>query len=129
MVDPKAIDPLFDVVVDAPQEAGLISVDLSQHGVRLEPGVDYQWSVEIEIEPERPERNPMSFGEIAFVPSAVSKKLDAAGPADRGHLYASAGYWYDAFDHFAALAALHPHNADIARLTEAVFEAGRQSVP
>src|SRR5262249_24761556 len=43
VVEPSAPEPLLEVMLPGPHEAGVHRVSLAERGVRLRPGVDYQW--------------------------------------------------------------------------------------
>ncbi len=91
-------DPVAEFSLPMPEHAGVQRLSLGEHGVRLEPGIDYEWSVALVADPERWSQNIFSIGGIhyAAAPSALDKRLRGAGEA-RANVYASMGYWYDAY--------------------------------
>ncbi|MBK7949098.1 MAG: DUF928 domain-containing protein [Deltaproteobacteria bacterium] len=96
LVDQRSIDPVAERVLAGPTAAGFHSIDLAQLGAGLEPGQLYEWSIMIEVDPERPVSNPRSYGAIVRlekdpVPASVPE-------AERAHAQARAGIWYDAFE-------------------------------
>lgn len=78
--DRRRVPPLVETTVEASGNAGFHAVRLADHGVTLEPGIDYDWFVQ--LAPEGARRAPESFsgGQIRRV---------AAGDVDRASL------WYD----------------------------------
>lgn len=117
IVDDDSIDPLLVVEFGGPHTAGLASLDLSQHGVRLKPDVEYRWFVSILVDRERPSRNPLSEGSIRVLSASDDRRDEVAqAPSPmRGHRLAELGVWYDAYDFFSALAVEHPEISAIGR--------------
>jgi hypothetical protein len=120
VVDPGAVDPLLETTLPGPLAAGVHRVSLSEHGVRLAPGVDYRWFVALVLDPERRSQDVVSGAAIRYTPagSEQSARLSAAPPARVAHLYAESGLWYDAFDQLSrwlaaerGAALLHEHRA------------------
>jgi len=120
-------EPVLEIVRRGPQPDGLGSVSLAEHGVELEPGVDYRWFVTLVYDADRPSRNVVSGGSIRRVPAAdaLRDELEAAPLAERGHLLARGGYWYDAYDFFAALALRHPDAAALGDHRDRLLAAAR----
>jgi hypothetical protein len=115
LVDDREIDPLLEVEIEGPHAVGMHSISLADHGVELEPGVEYRWFVTLVVDAERPSRNAISAGSIKRVPvdAAAQSAIESADPAELGHVLARQGYWYDAYDFFTALSVRHP---DVAAL-------------
>ena len=120
VVDPGAVDPLLETTVPGPLEAGVHRVSLSEHAVRLQPGVDYRWFVALVRDPERRSQDLVSAAAIRYTPPGPeqSERLSAAPAARAAHLYAESGFWYDAFDQLSrwldaerGAALLHEHRA------------------
>jgi len=105
-----AIDPAFEKVILAPIAAGEQLLDLAAEGISLEPRIDYRWLIALELDPDRPSRNPIATGALRVLPADDSRRaqLDALPAAERGHALSAAGIWYDAYDFFATLAQSHP---------------------
>lgn len=110
IVDGDAIDPLLRVELPGPHAAGLHAFDLSKHGVRLSPDVDYRWFVSILVDPDRPSRNPVSAGSLRVAGDGDARRQTVSGAdaSARGNKFAELGLWYDAFDFYASLAEAHP---------------------
>jgi hypothetical protein len=100
VVDEDSIDPVLEVTLDTPVEAGIHAVDLSEHGVKLATGVAYKWFVSLSVDDERSTHDLVSGGVIERIEPAetLQRELDAADPAERGHTLAANGIWYDALD-------------------------------
>jgi hypothetical protein len=110
LVDDREIDPVLEVEIAGPQLPGLASISLADHGVSLEPGIEYRWFVTLVVDADRPSRNQISAGSIKRVPldDAAEARVDGTPPAERGHALAAQGYWYDSYDFFADLSSRHP---------------------
>ncbi|MFQ5774397.1 MAG: DUF928 domain-containing protein [Kiloniellaceae bacterium] len=94
------IEPVAEVTLGRPAAGGIAGVSLSELGVRLEPGVLYEWSIALV-------KNPLSRS-TDIVTSAtlllrapdggLKARLERADAEDRFALYGRAGYWYDAIE-------------------------------
>ncbi len=83
--DPK---PLVLVRLPDARAAGLQRLRLADHGVKLEPGVEYEWVVALVVNPESRSRDVIASGYIQYDPASTAR-TDAAESA-------AAGLWYDA---------------------------------
>jgi hypothetical protein len=94
----KQVKPLLQVKENRASKAGIQRLRLSDHGVRLARGIEYQWVVALITDVENRSTDLVASGVIKRVePSAELKKsVEAAGPGARGAAYAEAGIWYDA---------------------------------
>jgi hypothetical protein len=97
---PDAIDPVLMVTTKAPIEPGLHAVPLGEHGVTLEPGATYRWSVALVLDEDQRYKDVIGGGAIARMKSSptLRAELEKAGPGAAGHTYAANGLWYDALD-------------------------------
>src|SRR2546430_4573718 len=64
VMDPGTTQPLLEISVAAPIEAGIHRLRLSDHGVRLAPGVAYRWYVAVVPDPGRRSRDILAGGAI-----------------------------------------------------------------
>jgi hypothetical protein len=85
---------------------------LAEHGVKLSPGVEYQWVVALITDPENRSRDLVASGMIKRVdPSAdLKKSIAAASPASLPAVYAEAGIWYDALSSLSDRIEADPSN-------------------
>ena len=76
---------------------GINRLELSDLGVRLEPGKSYSWSVTYVTSGRSPTLNGVCKGVIKYQqpPAPVSEKLAAASDAQRVQLFAENGVWHD----------------------------------
>lgn len=97
---PSAIDPVLMVTTKAPVEPGFHALPLGEHGVTLEPGVTYRWSVALVLDEDQRYKDVIGGGAIARIrpTPTLQTELEKAGPGAAGHVYAANGLWYDAVD-------------------------------
>jgi len=95
-----ATGPLLALRLEPPIGAGLHALRLERHGARLEPGATYRWIVALVPDPAHRDADLVSGAAVRRVVAAgaLTEQLAAAAPAERAHVLAAAGYWYDAFD-------------------------------
>ena len=98
LLQEKKVKPLVQVKGDRASNAGIQRLKLSDHGVKLIPGVEYQWVVALVTDPENRSTDLVASGVIKRVEPgpALKEKLSQATPASRAGIYAEAGIWYDA---------------------------------
>ncbi|HEY3067424.1 MAG TPA: DUF928 domain-containing protein [Methylomirabilota bacterium] len=123
VMDPRATQPLVEHRIPAPIEAGLHTIRLADHNVRLAPGVAYRWFVAIVPDASRRSRDILAGGTIERVePSEeLRAKLARASKADVPFVYAEAGVWYDAFTAISELIDTSPGNADLKKQRAALM--------
>lgn len=109
LVDPSRDAPLVETVA-AGDRAGIQSFRPGAHGVRLELGVQYEWSVAVVADPAQRSRDIIAAGAIMrIVPSAaLGARLQAASAEIQSAAYAGEGVWYDALGALAAEIAVRP---------------------
>ncbi len=114
VVDRRSVEPLLALTLTPPIEAGIHTLDLERQGVRLEPGVRYEWFVALVVDAEQRSHDIVAGGEIEFVaPEAdLERKVANAGEDGGADVYAGAGIWYDAIDAVSMLVKRSP--ADLA---------------
>lgn len=97
--DPSAIDPLLEIEVDGVDQEGIYGVDLDDHGLTLESGERYVWSVALSSDADSYSADlvAQTVLEHAAAPDLV-QTLDGTALEDRAVSLAAEGYWYDAVD-------------------------------
>ncbi len=113
IIDDKSIDPLLEIKLTPPIQAGIHAVRLSSYGVQLKPLVSYQWFVGVEVDPAQPSNDIIAGGEIQLVstPEALRNELLGVGEDQRPAIYARAGIWYDALDGASTMVTRNPDDA------------------
>lgn len=94
---PDGAEALVEARLEGPFEAGLQRIRLADHGVELEPGLDYDWIVQLgsgaNIAQSRIRR--LDPG------AALQRKLRDASGSERPIALAEAGIWYDSLEGFS----------------------------
>lgn len=98
VIEAQAIKPLLEMRLAAPLTPGVHRLRLGDHGVRLVPGVQYQWFVALVRDPDYRSKDILAGGGIERIelPEALRTRLLRAGKIELPNLYAEAGIWYDA---------------------------------
>jgi hypothetical protein len=124
LIDQVGTRPLLEHRLAPPVRAGIHGVRLADHGVRLAPGVPYQWSIAVVRDGERRSRDVLSGGFIQRVepPAALSRQLAAASPTERVAMYAEAGLWYDAISAVSERIEMSPNDVDVRRQRAVLLE-------
>jgi hypothetical protein len=123
VVDPRDSRPVVEAVV-AGERAGIQSFSLAERGVRLEPGVAYEWSVAVIADPAQRSRDVVAGGAVQRIePSAdLQRRLAGAGEGRRAAVLAAEGIWYDALAALSEPLAARPGDASSRARRAAVLE-------
>jgi hypothetical protein len=115
LLQEKKAKPLVRITADHASKSGIQRLKLSDHGVKLTPGAEYQWVVALVTDPENRSTDIVASGVIKRVePSAeLRKKLLQATPASLAGIYAEAGIWYDALAALSDQIEAHPGEKDL----------------
>lgn len=128
---PRQPAPVLEVTIPSPRAPGIYPLRLADWRVRLQPGIEYNWSVSVVIDPHAWSRNIVASATILVAPTAADDAARAASPARRAALFAAAGLWYDAIGAAVAAEAFDRHAALDALIRQvgltraAAYEAGR----
>jgi hypothetical protein len=98
VVDARSTEPVLELTVPPPVQAGLHAIPLARHGIRLVEGVPYRWYVAVVPDPNRRSKDILAGAMIERVPppEGLVERLARARPEERPAIYAEAGLWYDA---------------------------------
>jgi len=123
VIEAQAAKPLLETRISQAGQPGVKGVQLADFGVRLKPGVPYQWFVAVVVDPEQRSRDSVAGGEIERVDldKALKTKLEQGGKAGAPHCYAEAGIWYDALAALSEAIAVAPAIADLRRQRAALL--------
>jgi len=121
-VDP--INPMLEVSLEGPFEPGIQRIRLADHGVTLQPGLDYQWFVRVVPNPEQRLYDRVVGGGIQRVEASaeLNAKLAAAQPAATHYALAEAGIWYDAIDQLSKQISADRNNRQLREQRAALLE-------
>jgi len=98
--DEIAFDPLLEIQIPAPIEAGIHALSLAKRGVQLQLDRRYAWFVTLVPRADQRDADVISGAAIRRIPLGKERasRLGATPPAERAHAQAALGYWYDAFE-------------------------------
>jgi len=98
LLQENKVKPLVQVTAERSLTAGIQRVRLSDHGVKLAPGVEYQWVVALITDPDNRSNDLIASGVIKRIEASpeLKKSIAAATPDSLPGIYAEAGIWYDA---------------------------------
>jgi len=109
LTDPQAIDPILDVTLEGPFEAGIHAVDVFALQAKLEVGRRYEWYVAVMPDPERRSADIMARGVIQRVAEpALLSRLEGSTSEQAALLLAEQGIWYDTLNALARQIAASP---------------------
>ncbi len=89
LTNEREIDPIAEIRLPTVSEAGIQRLDLAQHGIKLERGTEYEWTVAVVIDPEQRSSDVVTVGWVMVVD-------EPAGLEPSARSYAAHGLWYDA---------------------------------
>ena len=94
------IQPVAELTLARPASGGIAKVSLAEIGVKLEPGVTYEWSIALVKDRQNRSSDIITSGTLVrkAPDGALENRLKTADTESRFALYGEAGYWYDAID-------------------------------
>lgn len=124
LLDERSIYPRLEVRVGKAVEPGLQRVRLSDHGIRLEPGVKYEWTVAVVVDPARRSKDVLAGGVVEYMalPEEVATRLAREERQAAPGIYAWAGFWYDAVASISELIEAAPQDPWLRRQRAALME-------
>lgn len=111
----EMIEPLAEVNLGEALRPGIHRLRLSDHGLRLQAAVNYEWFVTIMPNDKQQSYNLLARGVIRFTrpwPALVTS-LQKANPRQMPRVYAWEGIWYDAIDSVSYLIDEHPDDPQL----------------
>ena len=85
-------EPLAEVTLPLPRQAGVQRVKLGDYGVELAPDVEYEWSIALASSGSSRANDQLATGYI----TRVEQPAALAGKTSGARALAAAGLWYDA---------------------------------
>ena len=94
------IEPVAELTLGAPAAGGITKVSLDQIGVKLEPGVTYEWSIALVKDSLNRSSDIVTSGTLLrkTPDGAFRSRLKVADAKAKFALYGEAGFWYDAIE-------------------------------
>jgi hypothetical protein len=101
---------LLQAFIPMPTTSGIQSYRLA--GYRLEPGVEYVWSVSLSFGQDEDRADQVARGGIIYHALPPDEKLEWSHPKENelALLQAQSGYWYDAIESVTKLIDGHPED-------------------
>lgn len=122
LVDPEAVEPLVEVTLPSPNEAGIQRIHLADYDARLEEGRSYDWSVALVMDPESRDLDVVAAGAIRRAPASPRVAAEIAAGTPAYIALARAGVWYDAMADLCAAIEADPHDAALRAQRAALLE-------
>jgi hypothetical protein len=125
LFDQASDEPEVAAALAAPERAGIQRIRLSDYGVELKPGAEYEWSVTLVVDPQKRSKDVVVTGWIDRIEHSgkLAARLESASGTSAAAIYAEEGIWYDSF---AALSDQIEGNPDDANLRTQRIEVLRQ---
>ena len=119
LFDDTTVEPLVETKLPRPERPGIQRIDLARHGVKLEPGTEYEWTVALVIEPERRSSDIVAAGWIDRIepPPGLAAREGVSG----ARIYAEHGLWYDALAAVSDAIRADPADAGLRASREALL--------
>lgn len=119
----KGAEPLLDVALGPASVAGFHRLQLAEHGVELEPGVEYRWSVAQDVAAQRSPDAVSSATIRRILPDPdLAHGMEQADPMQKLGVLARHGYWYDLITLLSAGIESHAENLELIRLRADLLE-------
>ena len=98
VIGERSVTPLLERKLEAPVSSGIHELNLKEHDIHLDKGVQYRWFVSIVPDPDRRSRDILAGGAIERVEISQEEKAEylRLNSGDKAVHYAAAGFWYDA---------------------------------
>lgn len=112
LIVPGRAEPVLEALVSG-SRAGLQAFRPGDFGMRLEPDVQYEWSIAVVSDPAERSRDVFASAALVRVddPPELRERLTNGG--ERASVLARAGLWYDAFDALVSEVASRPGEAEL----------------
>lgn len=124
LIDERTVYPRLEVRLRSANDAGLQSVRLADYPVRLEPGVKYEWTVSVLVDPMRRSKDMLAGGVVMYMalPPEVAEQLTHHEQGSAPDIYARAGFWYDAVASISELIEAMPQDPWLRKQRAALLE-------
>lgn len=124
LVNDQEIEPILELSLNAGDKKGIQQLHLADYGIKLKPGVQYQWSVALIPNPAQRSSDIVASGMIerSRASSDISSRLRSADSLEKPFIYAEEGYWYDALSVLAELISNQPDNEALKQQRASLLE-------
>ena len=88
---------LLRTEIPGPKTAGWLAIRLADHGVRLQPGIRYEWvATLVDLSSGERSSDSIASASVSYQPLSSDVQVSVQEAADPASVYAAAGYFYDA---------------------------------
>jgi hypothetical protein len=125
LIDEESVEPIREISLDAPAQPGVQRISLSAYGVKLEPGVEYEWSVALVLDPDQRSNDIIASGWIDRVkkaPEGLESRIQEGTATEAVNAYAEEGLWYDALSAVSDLIDRSPGDASLKQIRAALLQ-------
>jgi hypothetical protein len=125
LIDEDSVEPIREISLDAPAQAGVQRISLSAYGVKLEPGVEYEWSVALVVDPEQRSNDIIASGwidRLKEAPEGLESRTQEGAATSAVNAYAELGLWYDALSAISDLIDQNPGDALLKQIRAALLQ-------
>ena len=124
LVENRAVRPLVEIRVDTPRRAGIQPIRLADHDVHLEPDVPYRWFIAVVRDVHNRSKDLLAGGTLCYreQPQDLRASLARAGADKAVHVYARAGFWYDALQAVCERLKAQPHDKELRLIRVSLLE-------
>lgn len=124
LIEEMAVKPIVELQLRAPKSPGIQSVRLSDYGISLKSGAEYEWTVALVPDPGQRSHDIIAGGAIQRIaPTAkLVRELSEADDYYYPHVFAENGLWYDAIASISELIDASPSNAMLRAQRAALLE-------
>lgn len=120
--DEESIEPLLEVTLPGPVEAGIHALDLSEHGIQLAGDETYTWFVTLVEDEQRRSGDRIAQGLIEWTPVSDELERSLEGAKWSYAPYALSGIWYDAVHELLQALEKEPTNKRLRLQRSALLE-------
>jgi hypothetical protein len=90
----QRVTTILEKRVASSAAGGVQKMDLARYAIRLQPGVEYRWSVTLESDPRQSSNSAAIERIVASL--QLAKRIEATPRTEHAAVYAEEGIWYDA---------------------------------
>ena len=124
IIEDQAIFPILEIRIDSPEKPGIQSIELKDFGIHLKKDTVYKWFVAIVPDPNRRSKDVLAWGAVRYleISDELKAKLLKFDKVTALNIYASAGFWYDAFAELSVLIKMSTNDVDLINKRNALLQ-------
>ncbi len=124
LIQKQGILPIVEARIAPRGKPGIQPVRLADHGVYLEPNIQYKWFIALVPDAQHRSKDILAAGGIEFIEQQpkIKQALAKAPMSQVPHIYAEAGIWYDAFNALCSLIETSPDDSGLKLKQAALLE-------